>query len=381
MKPMFKLLPACLLLSLLFFCFTVAAQKNPYMVVGTYTANDQSSGVFVYSFDTKTGAIKAVDSVVSSNPSFVAVSANKKYVYAVNENGDSTNNAGGVSAFSFKNGKLKKINEQSSGGNYPCYITVSNNGKWLFAGNYGTGNFSQYPLNADGSIGTATNNIRHFGKGPNAERQEGPHVHGTFLTNDNKLLLVPDLGTDKIMLYDFDAVSGKLTEAKNPHIAFPGGSGPRHIAIHPSQKYLYAIEELTGSVAAFRFAASQSKTTLFQTISSVQEDYKGSAGSADIHVSPDGKFLYASNRGESNTLAIYSINQTTGVLTLKGFQPVLGLTPRNFNFDPTGNFLLVANQNSNDIVVFKVNHQTGLLKDTGKRVNVHAPVCIKWVTQ
>ena len=353
------------------------------MIVGTYTESDQSHGVFVYSFDTKTGNIKAVDSAVSSNPSFVAIAPNKKTIYVVNENGDATSTGGGaVSSFAFNklNGSLKQISTQPSGGAHPCYVTVSNNGKWLFAGNYSSGTFSEFPLKPDGSIGVATNNIRHFGSGANKERQSVPHVHGTFLTNDNKLLLVPDLGIDKIMLYDFDAATGKLKEAQNPHIAFPGGSGPRHIAFHPSQKYLYAIQEITGSVAAFRFNASTGKANLFQTISTVPEDFKGDIGSADIHVSPDGKFLYGSNRGESNTIVIYSINQATGILTLKGFQPVLGIAPRNFNFDPTGNFLLVANQRSNEIVVFKVNHQTGLLTDTGKRMKVHAPVCIKWLT-
>lgn len=379
-----KIRQSVLLTLLLFICFSVTAQKKPYLIVGTYTETDQSSGVFVYSFDTKTGNIKAVDSAVSSNPSFVAVAPNKKTIYVVNENADSTLRDGGaVSSFAFNkaNGSLKQTSTQPSGGAHPCYVTVSNNGKWLFAANYSSGTFSEFPLNADATIGVAVNNIRHFGKGANKDRQEGPHVHGTFLTSDNKLLLVPDLGTDKIMLYDFNAGTGKLTEAKNPYIAFPGGSGPRHIAFHPSQKYLYVIQELTGSVAAFRFNASARKADLFQTISTVPDNFKGDIGSADIHVSPDGKFLYGSNRGESNTIAIYSINQATGILTLKGFQSVLGIAPRNFNFDPTGNFLLVANQRSNEIVVFKVNHQTGLLTDTGKRMKVHAPVCIKWIAQ
>jgi 6-phosphogluconolactonase len=357
------------------------AQKKTYMVVGTYT-NGKSEGLYVYQFNLKNATAKLVDSVKTSNPSFVAVSPDKKFVYAVNEDADSTmKNGGGVSAFSFnkKNGKLSFINKQSSGGSHPCYVTVDNTGKWLFAGNYSSGNFSLFPLGADGKIETAKNNIQHFGKGPNAQRQEAPHVHGTFLTSDNKYLLVPDLGIDKVMTYQFDAASGKLTEATEPFIQLPGGNGPRHLAFDPSEKYLYLVQELTGTVAAFTF--SNGKAKLFQTISTLPEGYTGSMGSADIHVSPDGKFLYASNRGDADDLAIYSIEPITGILKLVGHQSTLGKTPRNFSFDPTGNFLLVANQNSDNIVIFSIDHNTGLLTDTGKRINVPNPVCIKWVTE
>jgi 6-phosphogluconolactonase len=149
------------------------------------------------------------------------------------------------------------------------------------------------------------------------------------------------------------------------------------LAFDPSEKYLYLVQELTGTIAAFTFADGKAK--LFQTISTLPEDYKGSMGSADIHVSPDGKFLYASNRGDANNLAIYSIDASTGILKLVGHQSTLGKTPRNFNFDPTGNYLLVANQNSDNIVIFTIDHNTGLLTDTGKRINVPNPVCIKWI--
>ncbi len=365
----------------LLLCSVAFAQKKPYLIVGTYTSG-KSEGVYVYQFNTKKGDSKLMDSAKSSNPSFIAISPDKKFVYAVNENADATmKNGGGVSSFSFdkKSGKLTFINNQSSGGSHPCYVTVDNTGKWLFAGNYSSGNFSLFPLNENGNIGIAKNNVQHFGKGPNTDRQEGPHVHGTFLTNDNKYLLVPDLGIDKVMTYQFDGATGNLTEAKEPFIQVPGGNGPRHLAFDPSEKHLYLVQELTGTIGAFTFA--DGKATLFQTISTLPEDYKGSLGSADIHVSPDGKFLYASNRGDADNLAIYSIDAATGILKLVGHQSTLGKTPRNFNFDPTGNFLLVANQNSDNIVIFKIDHNTGLLADTGKRINVPNPVCIKWIVE
>ena len=362
-------------------CSAAVAQKKPYLIVGTYTSG-KSEGIYVYKFNTKDGESKLLDSAKTSNPSFIAVSPDKKFIYAVNENADSTmKSGGGVSSFSFnkKPGKLAFINTQSSGGSHPCYVTIDNTGKWLFAGNYSSGNFSLFPLSANGGIENAKNNVQHFGKGVVKERQEAPHVHGTFLTSDNKYLLVPDLGIDKVMVYQFDAPTGNLTEAKNPFIQVPGGNGPRHLAFDPSGKHLYLIQELTGTIAAFTFV--DGKATLFQTISTLPEDYKGSLGSADIHVSPDGKFLYASNRGDADNLAIYSIDATTGILKLVGHQSTLGKTPRNFNFDPTGNYLLVANQNSNNIVIFTIDHNTGLLTDTGKRINVPNPVCIKWMVE
>ena len=368
-------------LFLLFICSAVFAQKKSYLVVGTYTSG-KSEGVYVYQFDSKKLESKLMDSAKSSNPSFIAISPDKKFVYAVNENADSTmKSGGGVSSFSFDNktGKLRFINTQSTGGSHPCYVTIDNTGKWLFTGNYSSGNFSLFPLNTNGSIEIAKNNVQHFGKGADKARQEGPHVHGTFLTNDNKYLLVPDLGIDKVMVYQFDAATGNLTEAKEPSIQVPGGNGPRHLSFDPSEKHLYLVQELTGTIAAFTF--SDGKATLFQTISTLAEDYKGSMGSADIHVSPNGKFLYASNRAEADNLAIYSIDASTGILKLAAHQSTLGKTPRNFNFDPTGNYLLVANQNSDNIVIFSIDHNTGLLTDTGKRINVPNPVCIKWIVE
>jgi 6-phosphogluconolactonase len=365
----------------LLLCSVAFAQKKPYLIVGTYTSG-KSEGVYVYQFNSKNGGSQVVDSAKTSNPSFIAISPDKKFIYAVNEDADSTNkNGGGVSSFSFnmKSGKLTFINKQPSGGSNPCYVTVDNTGKWLFTGNYSSGNFSLFPLSENGKIATAKNNVQHFGKGPNTERQEGPHVHGTFLTNDNKYLLVPDLGIDKVMTYQFDAATGNLTEAKEPFIQVPGGNGPRHLAFDPSEKHLYLVQELTGTIAAFTFA--DGKATLFQTISTLPQDYKGDMSSADIHVSPDGKYLYASNRGDANNLAIYSIEAATGILKLVGHQSTLGKTPRNFNFDPTGNYLLVANQNSDNIVIFTIDHNTGLLTDTGKRINVPNPVCTKWIVE
>jgi 6-phosphogluconolactonase len=363
----------------LFFSLFATAQKTK-LVIGTYTSG-KSEGIYIYDFDSKTGESKFISSMKSSNPSFVAVSPDKKYLYAVNEDADSLNNGGMVSAYKF--GKKKKqltfINQQTSGGNHPCFITVDKTGKWVIVANYSGGSLSVTPVNEDGSLSPDKKVIQHTGRGLNKERQEKAHVHQTLLTDDNKHLLVADLGIDKLMVYDFDNTTGATTANANSSINVSLGSGPRHAAIHPTNKYVYLTEELSGTVGAFAFDNATGKLKLLQTISAVPEDHKGSLSGADIHVSPDGKFLYASNRGELNNLVIYKIEETTGVLSVVGFQSTLGIKPRNFSFDPTGNLLLVANQESDNISIFSVDHETGLLTDTGKSISVPNPVCLVWV--
>lgn len=362
-----------------FLTLSVTAQKSK-LIVGTYT-NGKSEGIYIYDFNSKTGDSKFVSSVKSSNPSFVAVSPDKKYVYAVNEDADSLNNGGMVSAYKFdkKKKQLTLINQQPSGGNHPCYVTVDKTGKWVIAANYSGGSFSVTPVNADGSLSADKKLIQHEGRSLDKERQEKAHVHQTLLTEDNKHLLVADLGMDKFLVYDFDKTAGTATANATSSINVRLGSGPRHAAIHPSNKYVYLTEELSGTVGAFGFDNTTGKLKLLQTISAVPEDHRGSLSGADIHVSPDGKFLYASNRGELNNLVIYKIDETTGVLSVVGFQSTLGIKPRNFNFDPSGDFLLVANQESDNIAIFSVNHETGLLTDTGKQIIVPNPVCLVWV--
>lgn len=355
------------------------AQTNK-LVVGTYTEG-KSEGIYIYDFDSKTGDSKFLSATKSSNPSFLVVSPDKKYLYAVNEDADSLNNGGKVSAFQFDKKKehLAFINQQPSGGNHPCYVTIDKTGKWVVAANYSGGSFSTLKINKDGSISVPKNIISHKGKSVNKERQEKAHVHQALLSADNKYLLTADLGIDKIMVYRFNSSFGSATVKADAMTSISAGSGPRHLAFHPTAKFVYLTEELTGTVGAFSFDKITGKLKLLQTISAVPEDYKGTLSGADIHVSPDGKFLYASNRGELNNLVIYKINQATGILSVVGFQSTLGIKPRNFNFDPTGNLLLVANEDSDNISIFSVNHETGLLTDTGKSITVPNPVCLAWV--
>jgi 6-phosphogluconolactonase len=367
------------LLSLLSVCYMALAAQNKslYLLLGTYTKG-KSEGLYVYKFDTKTGTATYTSHIASSNPSFIAVAPGNKFVYAVNEDADSNGTGGRVSAYQFDaaKGQLTLLNQQPSGGNHPCYVTVDKTNRWVLAGNYNSGSMTVLPIQKNGALGNITSIIVHEGKGPNSPRQDKPHVHGTFLANNNKDLFVPDLGIDKVMVYRFNAANGSV--AALPPIATEPGGGPRHLAIHPNGKFLYLVQELLGSIAVYSYPGKDS-AKLLQTHSALPLTYKGPLSGADIHISPDGKFLYSSNRGNSNTIAIFSINSKTGQITLLAHQPVLGLKPRNFNFDPSGNYLLVANQDSDEVVIFKRNKKTGLLINTGNRITVGNPVCIKWI--
>lgn len=356
---------------------TIFAQDR-YLLIGTYSGS-KSEGIYVYKFNSATGDNSFVSVVKSSNPSFLAVSPNQKFVYAVNENADSTRYTvgGNISAFAFNktNGTLTEINKQPSGGKHPCYVAIDKTGKWVFAGNYTSGSIGLLHTNKDGSLAALKQIIQHEGSGPNKDRQMGPHVHSTILSADNKYLYVPDLGIDKVMIYAFDKTNGSL-KYTSAAASLPG-NGPRHFEFAPNNKFAYLMEEMSGTVVCYK--ATNGSLQLQQRISALPADFKGVVGAADIHISPNGKFLYCSNRGDANSISIFSINAVNGKLTLLGHQSTLGKTPRNFNFDPSGNFLLVANQNTDDIVIFKIDKKTGLLTDTGKRINVVNPVCLKWV--
>ena len=355
----------------LIFSSMVSAQSY-YLLTGTYT-NGDSKGIYVNRFDAGTGKISPVSIAAGiENPSYLAVSANGKFVYAVNENGGAK--PGGVSSFAFnsKTGELTFLNYQPTSGDHPCYIATDKTGKWVFTGNYTGGNISAFPVLRDGSLGKLSQLVNHEGKGA-TPRQDKPHVHSTNFTPDQKFLLVPDLGLDKIMIYAFDASAKKpLKPAKIPSFSVNNGNGPRHLSFHPALPYVYVIEELSGTVTAFTYNGINFSS--IQNISSHPENFNGSKGSADIHVSPDGKFVYATNRGDANSMAIFSIDQSTGKLTLKDSVSTMGVHPRNFTIEPTGKFVLIANRDSNNIVVFARDASSGLLTQQGEPFEVPNPV-------
>jgi 6-phosphogluconolactonase len=359
----------------------VTASKHYYLLVGTYDS-PESNGIYVYDFNSADGSAKKISETPVSNPSFLCVSPDNKFVYAVTENADSiTHKGGGVRSFSFdkKKGELNLLSKQSSEGDHPCYISTDKSGKWVLAGNYSSGNFSVLPTGKNGVLGKARTVIQHSGSGPDSSRQQSAHVHAVYFKKGTNELYVPDLGMDKVMSYRLNPSTGAITPAPGGHITVDAGTGPRHIDFHPNGKYAYLMQELTGSVVVYKTKPGGGLEEI-QSNSALPYTYRGpQGGGADIHVSPDGKFLYCSIRGLCNTIAVFSINQQTGMITMVESVYTEGEKPRNFNFDPTGNFLLVGNQNSDEIVIFKRDKSTGKLSDSGQRIKVGKPVCIKWI--
>jgi 6-phosphogluconolactonase (cycloisomerase 2 family) len=348
---------------------------NFYLFVGTYTEGQPDSGIYIYAFDPAAFQLKKIvtgNQII--NPSFLTVSEDGHFIYACTES--KMKNAGSVSCFYFneKKAELTFLNKQSSMGENPVYVSLYKNSKWLVNANYTGGTVSVYPIGEDGKLLPATQTISYKGSSINKERQESPHIHATVFSPDFKFLFVTDLGTDKIRTYKIAASEKKPLVPNTPaDVNSIPGSGPRHFTFHPNGKFCYAIEELSETVAAYSY--DQGKLQPVQRISTRDSLPHISHGSADIHISSDGKFLYASNRGDKNTLTIYSI-QKDGSLVLKGYQPTLGDHPRNFAIDPTGNFLFVANTGSNTIIVFKRDQETGLLSETGMLINVPGPSCL-----
>lgn len=342
---------------------------NAYLIVGTYTKKD-SEGLYTFTFDEATGDFVPVDTISSGpDPSFLAVSPDQRFVYANNET-----NGGSVEAFSFDKGKLTSLNTASSGGPHPCHVAVDATGKWCLVGNYTGGSLAILPINEDGTLSEPMQVIQHTGSGPNKDRQNEPHVHSVNISPNNKDVFVPDLGIDKVMAYRLNAETGELTTGN--HQAVSAGSGPRHFTFYPNGKYAYVIQELTNTVTAFNY--TDGKLTEIEEVTTLPEGFDGKSNCADIHISPDGKFLYGSNRF-SDTIVSYKIDEATGKLTMLGQTSVEGKTPRNFTISPTGKWVLVANQDSDNIVIFSRNTETGAISPTGKEIKISMPVCLKWV--
>lgn len=346
-----------------------------HLLVGTYTTGS-SDGIYLFRFDSETGDLVLEHTqrgVV--NPSYLVLSPDGKYVYAVNELSSGT---GTVSAFQYdqRQAELSFINQQSSEGASPCYVTTDRNQKHVIVGNYG-GGLSVFPIEKDGRLSGSIQTIHHEGSSINKSRQERSHVHATVFSPDGDYLFVVDLGTDKVYIYKYDPKEKKpLKPAPSPFINIAPGSGPRHITFSHSGKYAYVVHELTAEVSAYEYKAGS--LSHVQTISMTAPDFSGEVGAAAIHISPDDQFLYASNRLEANEITIYKITGK-GSLELVGWQSTLGKTPRDFTIDPTGRYLLVANQDSDAILVFERDQETGTLNATDIKVEVGNPVYLKFV--
>jgi 6-phosphogluconolactonase len=363
-------------LALFFFLSLSCFSQDPYLFIGTYT-HGQSKGIYVYRFNETTGSGTAVSTITAKNPSYICLSADGKHLYATDE--EESDGAVGAYAFEPTTGQLAFLNSQSSQGTCPCYVVEDKTGKWVFVANYCSGSLSALGVNNDGSLAPASQTIRHFGKGLDTARQASAHVHSTIFSPNEKFLLVADLGTDQEHVYGFSpGQTMPLAEPRDSVASLKSGTGPRHIVFHPKKPWVYILGELTATVDAFQFDTLSGKLTHFQRIRTTPDSFKGFAGSADIHIRADGKYLYASNRGDANTLAVFAISKN-GMLENRQYVSVMGKHPRNFVIDPTSHFLLVANRDTDNIVIFSIDALTGLLKDTGKQISIPNPVCLKFL--
>ena len=380
----------CAFLTLFAFPFVLfapaRAQRSPagtkdYLVyVGTYTTKQASKGIYVYRFDSGSGQLKEIGlAAESTDPSFLAVHPNGKYLYAVNEVGDfGGQKSGAVSAFAIEraSGKLKLLNQVASRGAGPCHISLDRTGKFVFVANYDGGSVASFPVREDGSLGEAVSFVQHSGSSVNKERQEGPHAHWIGASPDNRFVLASDLGLDEVLIYRFDSGKGTLSPNNPPFVKVNAGAGPRHFAFHPSGKFGYVLTEMTATVAAFSYDSSTGALSTQQTIPTLPKDYSGPIEAAELVVHPSGKFLYASNRAGLDTITEFTIDAGKGTLKIVDKFSTKGKTPRNFAIDPTGSFLLAANQDSGNVVVFRIDPASGALTPTGVETKVPAPVCV-----
>lgn len=356
-----------LLLSLLLALSQVFQAQSYRFLVGTYTSPGKSQGIYTYVLDGKTGVVtqKSVTTGVS-NPSYLCLSSDKKFVYSVNESSEGS--AANAFAFDEASGKLTLLNRSLTNGKGPCFISCTKN--HVFTANYGGGSLSVFARNADGSLSDLKQKIQHVGSSVNLERQAEPHVHQIVINNN--FVFTNDLGTDQVTVYQYHpkAVSNVLTSWDTLNVK--PGSGPRHLAFSRDGKKAYLVQELDGTVSVL--SVKNGTLELLQEISLMSEPNQ-KAWAADIHLSPDGKFLYATNRAPANNITCFYVLPNGRLENL--FQvSTRGDGPRNFAITPDGKYVLVAHQFSNNIVIFERDKKTGALTDTGERIDVGAPVCV-----
>ena len=357
-----------------FLLLTLSAQflqaQQSLLFVGSYNIDKSLPGIYVYSFDNTSGSLtKLTEHTGVLNPSYLALSKTGRYLYACTES--RAGQLGSVSSFEFQNNNLRFINQQPTGAANPVYVALDQQEKWLLSGSYTGGGMAAFPINKKGEIKPAAQ-IRLFQDSSIRPQQKSAHIHSVNFSPDQRYVYLPDLGADKIRRFTF---SPSLPQPLNeePAIKTPPGSGPRHMAFHPNGKFAYCVSELSGAVTVYFH--QNGRLDSIQEVSLHQQPYEFYS-SADVHISPDGLFLYASNRGKENNIAIFGINRSSGRLSPVGYQPTGGEHPRNFVIDPSGKFLLVANEISGDIVVFRRNQKTGLLTDTGHKVRIKGPSCL-----
>ena len=354
--------------------------KDCTIYVGTYTGG-ASEGIYAVNLDMQTGRLEIAGLAAKlQNPSYLVFSMDGEYIYAVLENESYEGETGGAAVAlrtTGREGSLELLNIRSTIGRGPCHLAVDSSNRHLYTANYSEGSVTMFSLEADGRIGDVSGYIKHKGSGPNKKRQEGPHAHCTVLTPDEEILCVVDLGIDRILMYDLTGSCREISYKENGEQLIKPGSGPRHLVFHQNGRFAYLVNELSSDIAVLEYDAAGKEFTLKQSISALPEDYNSISYCGAIKISPDGRFVYASNRGH-DSIAIFRIDTETGMLVPCGYQPTLGSYPRDFEFDPSGKYVIVANQQSGNLVSFYVNGETGMLEPTGNIISLDDAVCVKF---
>ncbi len=345
--------------------------------LGTYSTRG-AAGIYPATLDLHTGRLElAGEAAPAENASYLALDPRGRWLYSVNELSEFQGKGGGaLSSFAVeaKSGALTALNQQPSEGLWPCHLCVDGTGRFLLAANYGSGTVSVHSLEPDGRIGQLTDVVQHSGSGADSKRQEGPHAHSVTMGPANRFAYVADLGIDKIMVYQFDSTAGKLTGNGVPWTRLPDGSGPRHFAIHPSERYAYVVNELDSTVTLLSYDYASGSLRAVQSVSALPEGWSGSTIAADLHVLPSGRYLYSSNRGH-DSITVFYIEEHSGTLRAVGHAPT-GKTPRSFAVDPTAGYLVVANQESDTVGSYRIDQESGKLTPTGSEIAVPSPTCV-----
>ena len=357
-------------------------QDNQLVYFGTYTnPNSGSKGVYVSRFNAVNGEISKPELAAETlSPSFLALHPNGKFLYAVGEQGGAQKKSGAVSAFriALPGGKLELVNQVDTGGGGPCYVSLDKTAKVVMTAQYGAGSVSSFRVGEDGALGSAVSVIQHQGAGTDSKRQAGPHAHSIRMAPENRFAVACDLGLDKVLIYRVNLDSGELVS--HGFGTVPSGSGPRHLAFHPNGHFAFVNNEMKMTVSTMAYDGVKGALTLVDTVSTIPMEDRGLPGlsTAETVVHPSGKFVYVSNRGH-DTIAVLRCDPSTGKLTLLANVKTEGRTPRNFALDLTGKWMIAGHQDGNTAAVFKVDPESGIPKFTGARVEVGAPVCMRFL--
>lgn len=354
--------------------------KDPLVFISAFAQGD-SAGIQAFAFNRKTGALKPLHRTTDvQNPFFLAISKNNQFLYAIDAKifGDPGNEFVAAYKIEGRNGRLKRMNQQTSRGTSFCYLDVDASGRTVVGANYSSGSVVSFPTRADGSLGEIASFMQHSGSSVNPERQKSPNAHAIVISPDNRFALAADLGIDKILIYRLHAATAELTPNEAQLFAnLQLGSGPRHITFHPNGRHLYVINELKNTVTLFDYTTESGMIRERQTISTLPTEFDGKSHCADLKLTPDGRFLYGTNRGH-DSIAVYRIADD-GKLTLITIKPSLGKGPQNLLITPDGHWLLCANMPGNSVIVFRIDPANGGIKAVGDPVLMPMPSCIQWL--